>query len=136
MNDRLHIYRCSLCSTTAATAVPMPRLNCPLCYRFMALQYDTPVETDRQRYIFKHGLVFSPFVERKPKKCDTCQHPMIPAPAVVLQGVGEFCGKDCADAGVRRHEQFMVRIQAEADAEHAALLEKFRPKHRPVEKAS
>jgi hypothetical protein len=69
--------------------------------------------------------------------CEFCRRRVPKDSLIVLPCVGKFCSEDCAQAGVVRHQQYMERQTVEAEQAHAAELEKWKPKHRPmVEKAS
>ena len=117
MSDVLHTYQCSNCHATAVATfwTPGVRVDCVLCRRWMKHLFAQPVTTEEHQKFAGRGLVFNPHLPRRPRKCDTCKQPMPEGPSVTLECVGKFCGEDCAQVGVLKHERWMQKLADEQE---------------------
>ena len=113
----LHTYQCSMCKTVATFTMrgPEVRIDCVLCHRWMRHLFAEPITTDAQRALAARGLVFSPHTQTRTRHCDSCRKQVERSGMIYLPGVGYFCETACADAGVAKHEAYMLRLQAERD---------------------
>lgn len=113
MSNVLHRYQCSPCFQTAVATywTPGVHVHCPLCRRFMKHLYEEPITTDQHRQWAAQGIVYNPHLARPVAKCQQCKQPMPDGPSVVLECVGKFCGEDCAQEGVLKHQRYMERTR-------------------------
>lgn len=110
----LYTYRCGNCKTVAVASIKAvygQPWRCNLCHWPMTFLHDKPITTNEERAWAKQGIHYNPgLVRDPPTRCDNapCVHTVGLLYGVRLSGVGNFCSKACADAGVAKHEAAMM----------------------------